>query len=72
MKPFDFLTGFFLVNLLSGQSLGLSRDSDLVLDYKVAEELAKLPLECYNKEFPYKSSIVFNGTQDVQVLKRFY
>ena len=51
---------------------GLSRDSELVLDYKTADELSKLPLECYNKEFPYKSSIVFNGTDDVQVRMIIY
>lgn len=45
------------------------RELNLTLDYKTAEQLAALPLECYNKEFPYKSSIVMNGTQDVQVPK---
>ncbi len=47
------------------------RELNLTLDYKTAEQLAALPLECYNKEFPYKSSIVMNGTQDVQVFEQF-
>jgi hypothetical protein len=53
--------------LLVSASLCQSQDLNLTLDYKTAEQLASLPLECYSKEFPYKSSIVMNGTQDVQV-----
>ena len=62
-----------LLNLFLTFVDSLPRESELTLDYKTAEELASLPLECYNKEFPYKSSIVFNGIQDVQVkfLKAF-
>ena len=57
----------FLLFFLANVAQCLSNETDLILDYKTAEELASLPLECYNKEFPYKSSIVFNSTQDVQV-----
>lgn len=41
----------------------------LELDYKTATELASLPLQCYNKEYPYKMGIVLNGPTDVQVVK---
>jgi len=41
--------------------------SELELDYKTAAEIASLPLECYNKEYPYKMGIVLNGAIDVQV-----
>ena len=53
--------------LISGPVEALSKDTDLVLDYDTAVELAQLPLECYNKEYPYKSGIVYNSSQDVQV-----
>jgi hypothetical protein len=43
----------------------------LELDYQTATELATLPLECYNKEYPYKMGIVLNGAIDVQVLTFF-
>ena len=61
----------FLLFFLANVAQCLSNETDLILDYKTAEELASLPLECYNKEFPYKSSIVFNSSQDVQV-RPFY
>jgi len=53
--------------ILTGHVEALSNATDLVLDYDTAKELAQLPLECYNKEYPYKSAIVFNSSQDVQV-----
>ena len=41
----------------------ISEDS-LVLDSALASELARLPLTCYNQEYPYKDGyVVENATQ---------
>jgi hypothetical protein len=53
--------------LLVGQGHGLLNGTNFVLDYETAEELAKLPLECCDRDYPYKPTIILNGTDDIQV-----
>jgi hypothetical protein len=38
---------------------------DLVLDYDFAVDLASLPLQCYNQEYPYKPSVVLDSEDDL-------
>ena len=38
---------------------------DLELDYETARELASLPLECYNKLYPFKFNNVWDNAEEV-------
>ena len=38
---------------------------DLELTYEIAQDLASLPLECYNKMYPFKFNNVWNEASEV-------
>lgn len=38
---------------------------DLILDYDFAVDLASLPLQCYNQEYPYKDPIILESADDL-------
>ena len=42
-----------------------SSPEDLILDYDFAVDLASLPLQCYNQEYPYKDPIVLESADDL-------
>merc|ERR1712226_125791 len=46
-----------------------SSPEDLILDYDFAVDLASLPLQCYNQEYPYKDAIVLESEDDLSLPK---
>ena len=44
-----------------------SSPEDLILDYDFAVDLASLPLQCYNQEYPYKDAIVLESEDDLSL-----
>ena len=48
-------------------AIGSSGPDDLTLDYDFAVDLASLPLDCYNKEYPYKPSVVLESKEDLSL-----
>jgi len=61
MKKSLFVMALSIIGMLSAYEI--SEDS-LVLDSALASELARLPLTCYNQEYPYKDGyVVENATQ---------
>ena len=47
------------------QNIQYSSPDDLILDYDFAVDLASLPLQCYNQEYPYKDAITLESGDDL-------
>ena len=47
------------------QNIQHSSPDDLILDYDFAVDLASLPLQCYNQEYPYKDAITLESADDL-------
>jgi len=68
---FFFLVSYICMTTSFGVDIGVkttplpgiqhSSPEDLILDYDFAVDLASLPLQCYNQEYPYKDAIVLES-----------
>ena len=70
MKPTAFL--FLIVVFCAAQNLcqedeeeKKTQENDLELTYDVAKNLASLPLECYNRLYPFKFNNVWKNASEV-------
>ena len=52
-------------DIKSSQKIQHSSPDDLILDYDFAVDLASLPLQCYNQEYPYKDAITLESADDL-------
>ena len=49
------------------QNIQHTSPDDLILDYDFAVDLASLPLQCYNQEYPYKDAITLESGNDLKL-----
>jgi len=57
------------LGILANFAFGQSDNSSLVLDEASANDLASLPLTCYNQEYPYKDGYVVDAAEDLRPSK---